>query len=84
MRIKYTIVDKDTCIACGACGLTCPQIFDYDNEGLAFVQIDDNTGSNSIPDALEEDVYDAFEGCPSNSIKISELPFDGNPLKFED
>ena len=31
---KYTWVEKDTCIACGACGATAPDIFDYDDEGL--------------------------------------------------
>ncbi|MCY9401711.1 ferredoxin, partial [Bacillus haynesii] len=25
---KYTIVDKDTCIACGACGAAAPDIYD--------------------------------------------------------
>ncbi|GGA61067.1 ferredoxin [Ornithinibacillus halotolerans] len=84
MRVKYTIVDKETCIACGACGVTCPSIFDYDDEGLAFVLIDDNTGTKEIREELEDDVLDAYEGCPSDSIKISEDPFHGDPLKFED
>ena len=34
---KYTWVEKDTCIACGACGATAPDIYDYDDEGLAEV-----------------------------------------------
>ena len=42
---KYTIVDKDTCIACGACGAAAPDIYDYDDEGIAFVILDDNMGS---------------------------------------
>ncbi|MBO1912919.1 ferredoxin, partial [Microvirga sp. 3-52] len=25
---KYTIVDQDTCIACGACGAAAPDIYD--------------------------------------------------------
>ncbi|GIO28482.1 ferredoxin [Ornithinibacillus bavariensis] len=82
MRIKYTIVDKETCIACGACGLTCPGIFDYDDEGLAYVTIDHNSGNKEVPESQEDDVLDAYEGCPSNSIKIAEEPFNGNPLKF--
>ena len=40
---KYTIVDKETCIACGACGAAAPDIFDYDDEGLAENIIDENT-----------------------------------------
>lgn len=72
---KYTIVDKGTCIACGACGATAPDIFDYDEEGLAFVRIDNNEGRTSIPIDLEFDLKDACEDCPTESIKISELAF---------
>lgn len=84
MRANYVIVDKETCIACGACGVTCPKLFDYDDEGLAFVTIDQNNGTGEIPEILEDDVLDAYEGCPSDSIKIAEQPFEGNPLKYED
>ncbi|GEK57928.1 ferredoxin [Marinococcus halophilus] len=80
---KYTIVDKDTCIACGACGAAAPDIFDYDEEGLAENIVDDNQGTESIPEDLEEDMIDAFEGCPTDSIKVAEEPFSGNPFKFE-
>lgn len=81
---KYTIVDKDTCIACGACGAAAPDIYDYDDEGIAFVILDDNTGTEQVPDELMEDMEDAFEGCPTDSIKVADEPFEGNPLKFED
>jgi ferredoxin len=84
MRVKYTIVDQETCIACGACGVACPYIFDYDEEGLAFVTIDDNTGNKEIPEELEDDVLDAYEGCPSDSIKIAINRFNGNPTEYED
>ncbi|MDQ0338873.1 ferredoxin [Caldalkalibacillus uzonensis] len=80
---KYTIVDKETCIACGACGAAAPDIFDYDDEGLAENILDENTGTVEIPDVLEEDLEDAFEGCPTDSIKVAEQPFDGDPNKFE-
>lgn len=80
---KYTIVDKDTCIACGACGAAAPDIFDYDEEGLAENIVDDNQGTESIPDDLEEDMIDAYEGCPTDSIKVAEEPFGGDPFKFE-
>ena len=80
---KYTIVDKETCIACGACGAAAPDIFDYDDEGLAFNTIDDNTGTVEIPDVLLDDLADAAEGCPTDSIKVAEESFDGNPTKFE-
>jgi len=87
---KYTIVDKDTCIACGACGAAAPDIYDYDDEGIAFVTLDDNQGVVEVPDVLEEDMMDAFEdmmdafeGCPTDSIKVADEPFEGDPLKHE-
>jgi len=80
---KYTIVDKETCIACGACGAAAPDIYDYDDEGIAYVILDDNTGTEEVPEILEDDMMDAFEGCPTDSIRISDKPFDGDPNKFE-
>ncbi|PTJ88798.1 ferredoxin [Mammaliicoccus sciuri] len=80
---KYTIVDMDTCIACGACGAAAPDIYDYDDEGIAYVILDDNKGIEAVPDELLEDMEDAFEGCPTDSIKIADESFDGDALKFE-
>ena len=80
---KYTIIDKETCIACGACGAAAPGIYDYDDEGLAFVILDDNEGIVEISDDLYEDMEDAFEGCPTGSIKVAEEPFNGDANKFE-
>lgn len=53
---KYTIVDMDTCIACGACGAAAPDIYDYDDEGIAFVILDDNQGTAEVPEELYEDM----------------------------
>ncbi len=74
---KYTWVDKDTCIACGACGATAPDIYDYDDEGLAGVIYggDDNHGVTEIPEDLYDDLQDASDGCPTDSIKVGDSPF---------
>ncbi|WP_102027165.1 ferredoxin [Salirhabdus sp. Marseille-P4669] len=80
---KFTIVDQDTCIACGACGTTAPDIFDYNDEGLSFVILDNNNGTSEVPADLIEDLEDAFDGCPTESIRISDKAFDGDPNKFE-
>ena len=79
---KYTIVDMDTCIACGL-RCSCPDIYDYDDEGIAYVILDDNQGTAEVPEELYEDMEDALEGCPTDSIKIEDEPFDGDALKFE-
>lgn len=80
---KFTIVDQDTCIACGACGAAAPDLYDYDDDGLAYVILDDNQGTAEVPEELFEDLEDANEGCPTDSIKISEETFNGDPFKFE-
>ena len=74
---KYTWVEKDTCIACGACGATAPDIYDYDDEGLAEVIFDgdNNRGVTEIPEDLYDDLQDAADGCPTDSIKIGDAPF---------
>lgn len=75
---KFTIVDKETCIACGACGAAAPEIFDYDKEGLAEVFLDNNTGTVEISEDLQSDLFDACEGCPTESIKVADEPFYNN------
>ena len=72
---KYTIVDKETCIACGACGATAPTIFDYDDEGFAFVILDNNEGTAIVADECEDDLLDAVDGCPTESIKVADKSF---------
>lgn len=78
---KYTIVDKETCIACGACGASAPEVYDYDDEGISFVILDDNQGIEPIPEDLLFDVEDAIDGCPTDSIKLSDAPFNGVPVE---
>ncbi|PWU68615.1 ferredoxin [Gracilibacillus dipsosauri] len=68
----YTWVDQETCIACGVCGATAPSIFDYNDEGIAFAKRDNNQGSTPIKKEEEEDLLDAKEGCPTESIKVME------------
>ncbi len=72
---KYTIVDQETCIACGACGASAPEIFDYDDEGFSFVLLDNNEGITQVPEELLDDLEDAVEGCPTESIKMADQPF---------
>ncbi|VEF46603.1 ferredoxin [Bacillus freudenreichii] len=72
---KFTMVDRETCIACGACGEVAPDIFNYDEEGISFSALDDNQGITPISGELEDDLMDAHDGCPTESIKVSEEAF---------
>jgi ferredoxin len=69
---KYTVVDQETCIACGAAA---PEIFDYNDEGVAFVILDENEGTAEVPEGFFDDLDDAVEGCPTESIKVETSPF---------
>nr|WP_255726727.1 ferredoxin [Sporosarcina sp. ACRSM] len=71
----YTIVNKDTCIACGTCESIAPDIFAYDEEGISYVILDDNKGIAEVPEEFVEDLEDAEEACPSESIKVGTCPF---------
>lgn len=74
---KYTVVDKGECIACGSCGASAPEIFDFDGEGLAEVIFggDGNKGVTEIPSDLDEALQEAIEGCPTECIKVGEKAF---------
>ena len=67
-----TWVDKETCIACGACGAAAPDVFDYDDDGIAYNIMDDNQKTAEIPEDMHDDVRDAADGCPTDSIIIEE------------
>ena len=71
----FTYVDKETCIACGLCGALAPEIYDYDDEGSAYVLLDNNMGKAKVPDHLVDDMNDAHESCPTESIKVKLVPF---------
>ncbi|MBO2535373.1 ferredoxin [Rummeliibacillus suwonensis] len=81
--MKYTIVNKETCIACGACNDVAPEIFGHDVKGNSHVILDNNQGTTAVPEKLYDDLEDAYEGCPSESIKIASEAFYGNAEKFD-
>lgn len=57
------IVDNERCIGCGTCQAICPDVFEFDDEGI--MQATDN----EVNDENKEDVIDAIEGCPVDAIK---------------
>lgn len=73
----YAVVDKGECIACGSCGTSAPEIFEFDDEGLAEVIYsgDKNQGVTEIPSELEEALKDAVDDCPTECIKVGDKAF---------
>ncbi|MBB6633509.1 ferredoxin [Cohnella thailandensis] len=74
---KYTRVEKDRCIVCGACVAIAPDVYEYDDEGYAGVIFggDDNRGVTAIDEEFLDDLLDAEDGCPTLAVKLSDTPF---------
>lgn len=54
-------VDQDTCIGCGACEETCPEVFELP-DGTSQAKLD------PVPEALQASALEAQEGCPVSAI----------------
>jgi ferredoxin len=54
-------VDQDTCIGCGACEETCPEVFELP-EGTSQVKLE------SVPEELQASALEAEDGCPVSAI----------------
>lgn len=55
-------VDQDLCIACGACISLCPEVYDWNDDGKAYVTVEE------IPSDEEESAKDAMDSCPTEAI----------------
>jgi ferredoxin len=65
-KIKKILIDQDKCIGCGACGITAPEAFGFDDiKSKAIVKKNaENTDSSKIQEAIER--------CPVQAISIEE------------
>jgi len=74
-------VDEETCIGCGLCSETCPEVFEM-NDDKVRVKVDE------VPEDVVETCREATENCPVEAIQIEELPFQngqrGNPRRLWD
>ena len=59
MKLKVT---EDSCIGCGACASICRDVFEINDDGVAFVKVD------TVEEGLVEDATDAMDCCPTSAI----------------
>ncbi len=61
------IVDKDSCIGCGACQAICEEVFEITDDGYAEAKDEEIKDKDIIEKATE-----AMEGCPTDAISNEE------------
>ncbi len=60
-------VDKEKCIGCGACVALSNELFDFDENGLAYAK------KIELTKELEKVTVEAIENCPTEAIVKKEL-----------
>ena len=60
MKVK---VNQSKCIGCGACPSLVPEVFDFNDDGLAHTIVDE------VPENLEVQTKEALENCPVEAIE---------------
>lgn len=58
--LKMVKVNKETCIGCGACAATCPEVFEMGDDGKSHVK----KGAKGN----EKGIQEAIENCPVDAI----------------
>jgi ferredoxin len=58
-------VDEETCIVCGLCAETCPEVFEVNDDKVS-VKVDD------VPKDVVDSCREAAENCPVEAIQIEE------------
>lgn len=74
-RPLYAKVDCESCIACGICQLKAARLFEYDEEGIAILTVDNNQGTVPLPTEDIPAFKEAYTNCPVGAIKRSDTPF---------
>ena len=67
-----TKVVRDNCIACGNCNAICPDIYDYDEDGIAYFHIDNNQMTEDIDEEFRSLVLEAQNNCPTEAIIVED------------
>lgn len=67
-----TKINREDCIACGNCSAICPEVYDYDEDGIAFCHLDNNEYKIDVPKEYESLIKEACDNCPTESVIVKE------------
>ena len=69
--MKTKIIRED-CIACGNCNAICPDVYDYDEDGIAYCIVDNNEMKDEILEKYYSLVLEAQANCPTEAVYVEE------------
>ncbi|GHE16189.1 ferredoxin [Streptomyces alanosinicus] len=61
------VIDKDVCVACGACVVSGPDVFDQDDNGQAMLIVEPE-------ESLREQILESIDACPVQALSLVEEP----------
>ena len=67
-----TKIIREGCIACGNCNAICPEVYDYDEDGIAYCILDDNTMNEEVAEKYRSLVQEAQVNCPTEAVYVEE------------
>jgi ferredoxin len=69
------IIDRETCVSCGTCYETCPELFEQDPDDsfsriIEKLRVNGNIAEGTVPEDLEACAQEAADLCPVQIISI--------------
>jgi ferredoxin len=69
------IIDRETCVSCGTCYETCPELFEQDPDDsfsriIEKFRVNGNIAEGTVPADLEACAQEAADLCPVQIISI--------------